>query len=369
MPPEPYPSLEDWELQTIERWASNPVKGLPSKPGNRPRRPSATNQLPATVDRQLTFYGHPRRPGRRLRHRSRRGAGPGSPDGQIVPGPSTSPSTPSNWPPGPVYPIGAVLCDGWTSTTNRARPHRRAALSEERLDDRRMAAQATDLAPRRVSRIKRLAQNDGDGARDPNAPPSEKRRSRGGSKMRGLAARLRAMLATGLLCVATSGGACSGGTVAADDGLLRAVLEVVQEGVRDQIGPLRGRFLDRSRHQAREHRPARRCSRDVVPGWRSPPGDGDTISLITATSTSGVALKGTSRPFDIRPRWTTVVTVNLPGASVDAGMPSGTIDVRGTIVPVALEAPSIAFLMVSPLEVAVGSPIEVAVTASDPEVD
>ena len=53
MPPEPYPSLESWELQTIERWASDPVKGLPP-PGNRPPT-IATNRLPATVDQQLAF--------------------------------------------------------------------------------------------------------------------------------------------------------------------------------------------------------------------------------------------------------------------------------------------------------------------------
>jgi len=112
MPPEPYPSLQDWELQTIERWTSNPVKGLPSA-SNRPPT-IATNRLPATVDRQLAFT-----------------AILDDPDGDSVigvievpgfdllmnrPGSFDVAFDTSSWPSGPVYPI-AVLCDGWTSTT------------------------------------------------------------------------------------------------------------------------------------------------------------------------------------------------------------------------------------------------------------
>ena len=180
--------------------------------------------------------------------------------------------------------------------------------------------------------------------------------------MGGAAARLRTLFVAGLLVV--GGGGCSGGAAPADDGLLRVVL-VVQEGylvrsVHDEVDSSSGAVIERA---------------DVgLPGGAAgtlfqlelPPGDGDTI-LVTATSTSGVALSGTSKPFDIKPRWTTVVTVALPGASADAGAPPGKIEVTGTIVPGA-GAPVIDFLAVSPLDVAVGSPITVSVTASDPEV-
>jgi hypothetical protein len=112
MPPEPYPALESWELETIERWASNPVKGPPPS-GNRPPT-IAINQLPSTADQQLAFT-----------------AILDDPDGDSVVGVIEVPGfdllmnrpgafdvvfDSSGWPPGPVYPI-AVLCDGWTSTT------------------------------------------------------------------------------------------------------------------------------------------------------------------------------------------------------------------------------------------------------------
>jgi len=112
MPPAPYPALESWELQTIQRWASDPVKGLPA-PGNRPPT-IATNQLPSTANRQLAFT-----------------AILDDPDGDSVigvieveglaylmnrPGAFAVAFDASAWPPGPVYPV-AVLCDGWTSTT------------------------------------------------------------------------------------------------------------------------------------------------------------------------------------------------------------------------------------------------------------
>ena len=181
--------------------------------------------------------------------------------------------------------------------------------------------------------------------------------------MKGVAARLRTFVAAGLLGVATIGGACSGGATPPDDGLLRVVL-VVQEGyvvrsVRYEVDSSSGAVIKRG---------------DVgLPGAADgtsfqialPPGDGETI-VVTAASTSGVALRGTSTPFDIKPRWTTIVTVTLPGTSADAGAPPGKVDVNGTI-SAAARAPSIDFLMVSPLEVAAGSAIEVSVTASAPE--
>jgi hypothetical protein len=112
MPPQPYPPLQSWELQTIERWTSDPVKG-PPPPGNRPPT-IATNQMPSTVDQQLAFT-----------------AILDDPDGDSVigvvevpgleflmnrPGSFDIAFDSSDWPPGPIYPI-AVLCDGWTSTT------------------------------------------------------------------------------------------------------------------------------------------------------------------------------------------------------------------------------------------------------------
>lgn len=112
MPPEPYPSLESWEIETIERWTSDPVKG-PPPPSNRPPT-IAINQLPSTVDQQLAFT-----------------AILDDPDGDSVigvvevpglellmnrPGSFDVAFDSSAWPPGPLYPV-AVLCDGWTSTT------------------------------------------------------------------------------------------------------------------------------------------------------------------------------------------------------------------------------------------------------------
>ncbi len=117
MPPEPYPSLQSWELQTIERWAADPVKGLPPA-SNRPPT-IATNRLPATANQQLAFT-----------------AILDDPDGDSVigvievPGQDLLLNRPgafdvafdtSSWPPGPVYPI-AVLCDGWTSATIQLGP-------------------------------------------------------------------------------------------------------------------------------------------------------------------------------------------------------------------------------------------------------
>ncbi len=112
MPPEPYPALESWELETIERWTADPVKG-PPPPGNHPPT-IATNRLPSTANQQLAFtailddsdgdsvVGVIQVPG--LEFLMNR---PGSFD--VV-------FDSSEWAPGIVYPT-AVLCDGWTSTT------------------------------------------------------------------------------------------------------------------------------------------------------------------------------------------------------------------------------------------------------------
>jgi hypothetical protein len=181
--------------------------------------------------------------------------------------------------------------------------------------------------------------------------------------MKGVAAPLRTVVAAGLLGVATIGGACSEGATPPDGGLLRVAL-VVQEG-----------YVVRALHYEVDSSSGATIKHGDValPGAAGgtsfqlalPPGDGDTI-LVTAVSTSGVALRGTSKPFDIKPRWTTIVTVTLPGASTDAGVPPGKVDVNGTIAAVGL-APSIDFLLVSPLAVLAGGAIEVSATASDPE--
>ena len=53
MPPAPGPVLQDWQRETIQRWADAPVKG-PPPPGN--RRPRIrVNRLPAAAATQVTF--------------------------------------------------------------------------------------------------------------------------------------------------------------------------------------------------------------------------------------------------------------------------------------------------------------------------
>jgi hypothetical protein len=182
--------------------------------------------------------------------------------------------------------------------------------------------------------------------------------------MRGAAARLRTVVVVGLLGAATGGGACSGGSAPADDGTLRVAL-MVQDG-----------YVVRSVHYDVDSSSGAVIKRgDVglaggaagtVFQLELPPADGDTI-LVTATSTSGAALKATSKPFNVLPRRTTVVSVTLPGMSTDAGAPPGKIEVTGTILATT-GAPVIAFLAVSPVDVAAGSLIEVSVTALESEV-
>lgn len=112
MPPQPTPALPDWEIETITRWASDPVKGPPPA-GNRP--PSITvSQLPAAIDGRLAFT-----------------AIIDDPDGDGVlgvveiggvaflmnrPGSFAVDLDSSAWPAGTVHPIG-VVCDGWTRST------------------------------------------------------------------------------------------------------------------------------------------------------------------------------------------------------------------------------------------------------------
>ena len=97
-----------------------------------------------------------------------------------------------------------------------------------------------------------------------------------------------------------------------------------------------------------------------------PPGTGDTLTL-TATSTSGVVFSGTSPAFNVISGQTTLVSVTLTNTVVDAGTAPGQVDVNGTIVP-GDHAPQITFLIVSPLQIAVGGTINVSVSATDPDV-
>jgi len=112
MPPAPAPALPDWQLQTIERWVTSPVKG-PSPSGN--RAPTImTSGLPAAADGTLSFT-----------------ATLADPDGDPVigvievagfaflmnrPGSFAVSFDTHDWPAGSQRPT-AVVCDGWTKAT------------------------------------------------------------------------------------------------------------------------------------------------------------------------------------------------------------------------------------------------------------
>jgi hypothetical protein len=91
----------------------------------------------------------------------------------------------------------------------------------------------------------------------------------------------------------------------------------------------------------------------------------DTITL-TATSTSGVTFTGTSPLFTVVSGQTIGVSVTLTNTISDAGTAPGQIDVTGTIVP-GDHPPQITFVVVSPLQIAVGGTVNVSVTATDPD--
>ena len=93
-----------------------------------------------------------------------------------------------------------------------------------------------------------------------------------------------------------------------------------------------------------------------------PPGT-DTITL-TATSTSGVTFTGTSPAFTVVSGQTIGVNVSLTNTISDAGTAPGQIDVTGTISP-GDHPPQITFVVVSPLQIAVGGTVNVSVSATD----
>jgi hypothetical protein len=110
MPPAPAAVLQDWQQQTLQRWAERPVKGPPPA-DNRPARVEV-RRFPATADRQLNFV-----------------AVLSDPDGQSAigvikvrdvvykmdrPGSFAVALDTAAWPAGN-HPVTAVVCDGWTS--------------------------------------------------------------------------------------------------------------------------------------------------------------------------------------------------------------------------------------------------------------
>jgi hypothetical protein len=113
MPPQPSPALPDWQRDTIERWAGQPVKG-PPPPGNRPPTISVAD-FPAVAGNALAFT-----------------AIIDDPDGDSTigvveanglaflmnrPGSFAVRFDSSTWPAGS-QPVEAVLCDGWTSVSD-----------------------------------------------------------------------------------------------------------------------------------------------------------------------------------------------------------------------------------------------------------
>lgn len=112
MPPQPSPTLPDWEVETMTRWADQPVRGPPPA-GN--RLPTlAVSQLPLFAGVQLGFT-----------------AIIDDPDGDSVigvvqangfsyymnrPGSFAVRFDSSQWAAGPVD-LKAVICDGWSTTT------------------------------------------------------------------------------------------------------------------------------------------------------------------------------------------------------------------------------------------------------------
>ncbi|MES1207010.1 MAG: hypothetical protein ABUS79_13820, partial [Pseudomonadota bacterium] len=96
-----------------------------------------------------------------------------------------------------------------------------------------------------------------------------------------------------------------------------------------------------------------------------PPGSGYTVHL-SAVSTSGRTFSGTSLPFNVVSGQTTLVSVTLTDAATP-GVTPGTVIVNGTIVP-GDTAPTITSVVVAPAQTAVGGPISVSVTASDPDI-
>lgn len=112
MPPAPAPALPDWQLTTLDRWITSPVKGPAPTDNHAPT--ISTSQLPASADHDFAFT-----------------AVLDDQDGDPVigvievagfaflmnrPGSFAVDFDSSAWPAGTLRPV-AVLCDGWTKAT------------------------------------------------------------------------------------------------------------------------------------------------------------------------------------------------------------------------------------------------------------
>jgi len=112
MPPAPGTELTDWQRTTIERWAKNPTRGLPPPNDHRPEIRISGDS--AVGDKSLSLS-----------------VVVSDADGESVvgvltigeqrllmdrPGAFTGTVDTSAWPNG-IYPVSAVLCDGWDNVT------------------------------------------------------------------------------------------------------------------------------------------------------------------------------------------------------------------------------------------------------------
>lgn len=112
MPPQPSPTLPDWESSALERWAAQPVKG-PPPPGNRPPA-IAVEGYPATAAGKIAFTAILDDPDDDAAIGVIKVNGWGFLMNRT--GSFAVNFDSSGWPAGP-QDVTAVLCDGWTSTT------------------------------------------------------------------------------------------------------------------------------------------------------------------------------------------------------------------------------------------------------------
>jgi hypothetical protein len=189
----------------------------------------------------------------------------------------------------------------------------------------------------------------------------EARGRSGGGEGRGATAWLLVLAAVSTLSAWPLAGACANEGAPKDDGWLRLIVAAsggtAVDEVRYEVASSTGILLRSGT--------VRLAGTGAATSFQLalPPGEGDTV-VLTATSATGVPLSGATGPFNIVSRRTTVVSVTLAVVGDGGGAP-GELEVNGTIVPLA-RPPVIAFLTVSPLEVAAGTPIQVSVSASDP---
>jgi hypothetical protein len=112
MPPAPGAELADWERLTIQRWAKNPSRGLPPPGDRRPEIRISSSSAVGDKSLSLTVMvsdadGEPvvgvLKIGEKTLFMDRPGAFSGTVDT-------------ATWPNG-IYPVTAVLCDGWDNVT------------------------------------------------------------------------------------------------------------------------------------------------------------------------------------------------------------------------------------------------------------